>query len=100
MSLAILEDVMHDREYLADVAWIDRELTKLTERAVKAEQQRDELLQAGKDALSSLVAAVSLLERGGKKAAASDKMFVQMLVDYNNSINRSRAAIAKIESEK
>jgi hypothetical protein len=45
------------------------------------------------DTLAHLVAAHSLLERGGKKAAASDKMFAQMLLDYAASIARGRAAI-------
>lgn len=45
------------------------------------------------DAAVSLVAAVSLLERGGKKAAPSDKMFAVMLDDYRASIERARAAL-------
>ncbi len=44
--------------------------------------------------LASLVAAVSLLERGGKKAAASDKMFEVMLADYRKAIETGRAALA------
>lgn len=47
-------------------------------------------------ALSGLVAAISLLERGGKKAAASDKMFDQMLKDYNASADKARATLAKL----
>lgn len=46
--------------------------------------------------LSGLVAAISLLERGGKKAAASDKMFDQMLKDYNASADKARATLAKL----
>lgn len=53
------------------------------------------LREACVDALSSLVAAISLLEKGGKKAAPSDKMFAQMLVDYNNSVARTRAALTE-----
>ena len=45
------------------------------------------------DAAASLTAAISLLERGGKRAAPSDKMFEQMLVDYRNSLERARAAL-------
>jgi hypothetical protein len=41
----------------------------------------------------SLIAAVSLLESGGKKAAGSDKMFAQMLKDYKASIEIGRAAL-------
>ena len=42
---------------------------------------------------ASLAAAISLLERGGKKAAASDKMFAQMLTDYRNALNEARKAL-------
>jgi hypothetical protein len=49
-----------------------------------------------KDLLAHLVAAVSLLERGGKQAAPSDRMFEQMLVDYKASIERGRAAVAAL----
>lgn len=44
-------------------------------------------------ALASLAAAISLLERGGKKAAPSDKMFKQMLSDYRKSLEEARAAL-------
>ena len=50
------------------------------------------------DVMRSLAAAISLLERGGKqakKAAPSDKMFDQMLVDYRNSLERGCAALAE-----
>jgi hypothetical protein len=52
-----------------------------------------ELEAALKDATVHLVAAVSLLESGGKKAAPSNKMFEQMLVDYKNGVERARAAL-------
>jgi len=52
-----------------------------------------ELEAALKDATVHLIAAVSLLESGGKKAAPSNKMFQQMLVDYKNGIERARAAL-------
>jgi hypothetical protein len=51
------------------------------------------------DALSHLVAATSLLEHGGKKAAPSDKMFQQMLLDYNNSIKRVRNILQQSQQE-
>lgn len=54
-----------------------------------------ELLAALRHVTAALVAATSLLERGGKKAAPSDKMFAQMLVDYAASIEQGRAAIAR-----
>ena len=59
-------------------------------------RQQQTLLTALKDVLGSLVAAHSLLERGGKRAAASDTMFSIMLDDYQQSIERGRLAIKTI----
>lgn len=53
------------------------------------------------DVAASLAAAISLLESGGKsakKAAASDKMFDQMLADYRASLERARTALASREA--
>ncbi len=55
------------------------------------------LLEALRDVLPALVAAVSLLERGGKKAAPSDRMLEQMLRDYNAAIERGRAVWLEME---
>lgn len=44
---------------------------------------------------ASLAAAKSLLERGGKKAVASDRMFEQMLIDYQKVIDVARAVLAE-----
>lgn len=44
----------------------------------------------------SLIAAISLLERGGKKAASSDRMFAHMLSDYQKSVDEARALLARI----
>lgn len=52
-----------------------------------AEQQRDTCMQVA----ASLAAAISLLERGGKKAAPSDKMFEMMLSDYKQALETFRA---------
>jgi hypothetical protein len=52
------------------------------------------------DCAASLAAAISLLERGGKKGAASDKMFEQMLKDYKASLDRARTALADIQEVK
>ncbi len=61
--------------------------------AVRAKLRRaDEVI---KDVTASLVAACSLLQRGGKKAAASDKIFAQMLADYEASILRARSYFTK-----
>lgn len=60
-----------------------------------------DLLEAVKDVTSSLVAALSILERATedrkepRQVVASDKMFRQMLADYNKSVDRARAALAK-----
>lgn len=45
------------------------------------------------DTAGSLAAALSLLKSGGKSAAPSDKMFAQMLLDYENSLNRARETL-------
>lgn len=42
-----------------------------------------------------LVAAHSLLSRGGKKAAASDTIFKIMLQDYEKSFEAGRKALAR-----
>lgn len=46
------------------------------------------------DVTASLSAAISLLSRGSKKAAPSDKMFDQMVADYEASAERARATLA------
>jgi site-specific recombinase len=53
-------------------------------------------VEAAVDAGASLAAAISLLERGGRKAAPSNKMFDQMLVDYRNSLERTRATLSAL----
>lgn len=58
---------------------------------------RIELQERLTDVEASLVAAVSLLKRGSKKAAPSDKIFDQMIADYEGSIERARAALRKQE---
>ena len=55
--------------------------------------------EAYKQTLASLVAAVSLLERGGKKAAPSDSMFAQMLTDYRAAIDAGRQAFALLDGQ-
>lgn len=49
------------------------------------------------DLLASLVAAVSLLKRGSKKAAPSNRMFDQMIADYERAIERGRAALKELD---
>jgi len=69
------------------------ELDGVYNRLQEAHDRIAELETALVDVTARLVAAVSLLERGGKKAAPSNKMFDQMIVDYKNCIERSRAAL-------
>lgn len=59
----------------------------------------DALVEAQIGAAASLAAAISLLERGGKKAAPSDKMFAVMLDDYRKSLDGARAVLARAKGE-
>ena len=70
----------------------DHEITTL-----RAENER--LRSALEEATPSLAAAISLLERGGKRAAPSDKMFAVMLDDYRKSLKIARAALAQGEKQ-
>ncbi len=79
---------------------------KTEEQAIADWNRRSDLCASGQqvralvDVATSLAAAISLLERGGKsakKAAASDKMFDQMLADYRASLERARTALASRE---
>lgn len=53
----------------------------------------EELEAALRGTAACLAAAVSLLERGGRKAAASDLMFDAMLTDYRNTLEEARAVL-------
>jgi hypothetical protein len=79
---------------LRDVAAALRSLAAERD-ALQAEKAR--LREAALDALAGLVAAHSLLKAGGKKAAPSDKMFAQMLSDYDAAITRTRAALGETQ---
>ena len=68
----------------------------------KLEADNARLRAALVDVTASLVAAISLLERGGKamkKAAPSDLMFNQMVRDYTASVERARAALQEISHD-
>ena len=74
-------------------------LNESFERVAKVAKERQEfneqmaLREALMGVTSSLAAAISLLERGGKaakKAAPSDRMFDQMMLDYKKSFERAR----------
>ena len=75
---------------------IDQRVSLPVEQEVqRLKQMNQELVEALLDVLAHLVAAHSLLQRGGKKAAPSDTMFTQMLKDYEKSINNAREILAK-----
>ncbi len=63
----------------------------MTTNTTPAVERRRDVAMA---ALASLRAAISLLERGGKKAAASDRMFAQMLLDYHKAADDFAASLA------
>lgn len=69
----------------------ENERLKAKNKRLKADNNR--LQEALRSTTVSLCSAVDLLERGGKKAAASNKMFAQMLVDCKNSFERGLAAL-------
>ena len=66
-------------------------LREMVDRAVKADAEalRESLLNTA----ASLAAAISLLERGSKKAAPSDKMFDMMLSDYRKTLASARTTL-------
>ena len=77
-----------------------QEVTAALEQAQdRIEELEAKLAEAGVDVAASLNAAISLLERGGKKAAPSDKMFNQMLLDYKASLARFRTTLTELEGE-
>ena len=84
---------MTDEDYDKIIEELEAENAELKAKLVLA-------VEAGVDVAASLSAAISLLERGGKKAAPSDKMFAQMLVDYGASLDRFRTTIAELTGGK
>lgn len=85
------------------------EVTALIENEIRAEREAcamdcesisesgDAPIAAQRDALlgttAALVAAIDLLKHGGKKAAPSDKMFRQMLRDYEAYADKAREVL-------
>lgn len=66
------------------------------EGAKAAEARIERLVENLISAAASLAAAISLLERSGmavKKAAPSNRMFDQMLIDYRATLESARAAL-------
>lgn len=81
-------------EFRSSLAKTIGKLMVADKRAEKAEAEVARLTEALRATTASLVAAHSLLSRGSKKAAPSDKMFDQMLLDYQKSIDVGRAALS------
>ena len=84
--------------------WVDEEMTAWVQYSeddipyIRADIV-DELVGALKNTTAHLVAAHSLLQSGGEKAAASNTMFEIMLKDYEKSIEVGRAALNKLEEK-
>lgn len=68
---------------------------RVSELELEVERVRQEAREETLPVAAALAAAISLLERGGKSAAPSDKMFEQMLNDYRKSLSDYRALITK-----
>ena len=65
----------------------------------KLDSARSDALHEVLPVASSLAAAISILENGGKKAVASDRMFEQMMTDYRKSLEDFRATLTSIEEK-
>ena len=74
------------------------QICDLQDQINELEAVNQQLLEALKSVTVHLIAAHSLLRHGGKKAAASDKIFTIMLNDYEKSFEVGRAAIAAAEA--
>lgn len=86
-------------DLLAEIKRLNQEVASVFNKSaetvgnLKAEIER--LREALIDVAASLSAAHSLLKRGGKKAAPSNKMFEIMLDDYEKSLNRAVRALGE-----
>ena len=92
-SLARIEEL--EAALPEQIEWVKR----LADDLIAAEAKLAKAVEASIDIAASLAAAISLLERGGKKAAASDRMFAQMLLDYNASLDRFRTTLAELKGQ-
>jgi hypothetical protein len=72
-------------------------IEELEAKLSKSEALLAKALEAGVDVAASLTSAISLLEAGGKAAAASDIMFFQMLADYTTSLDRFLTTLAELK---
>jgi hypothetical protein len=67
--------------------------------AAELEAKLAKAVEAAIDTCASLAAAISLLDRGGKKAAPSNKMFDQMMADYRASLERTRTTLTELDQK-
>lgn len=77
----------------------DKEETEESRANARLIAASPEMLEALKVTTSSLVAAISLLKRGSKKAAPSNTMFDMMVSDYEMAVELGRTAIINAEGE-
>ena len=104
-SIPVQQATITKDEYLElrrlheEVQCEERRFNELWDSFAEISKVNKELVEALKTTTSRLVAASSLLERGGKKAAASDKIFKIVLSDYKYTIDVGRAALLKTQGE-
>ena len=86
-----------DMALIAEAPALASEVIALRAGAAASAARINALEEALVDVSASLIAAISLLDGGGKKAAASDKMFEIMLSDYQDSVSRARALLKEAD---
>jgi len=74
-----------------------KECTAISEVNASLRAEVERMTKALTISAASLVAAIRLLKRAGKKGAPSDKMFAMMLADYNKALDEARAALTSQE---
>lgn len=80
---------MEDRTFaLADCVF---DTSREDEALAELERAQREECYRATPVLAALAAAISLLEKGGREAAPSDKMFEHMLADYRAVLEEARA---------
>lgn len=89
-TLATLSHFQHGGHYR------DPEEVAATARLIAAAPELHEHLLK---TLASLTAAISLLERDGKRAAPSDGMFEQMLDDYRQAASAAREVLLRTQGQ-
>jgi Lar family restriction alleviation protein len=86
----------HTNDICVEISRHHNRVWEHAQETARKEGANAALIEAFTHTAASLAAAISLLKRGGKaakKAAPSDKMFDQMVRDYEASLDRARAAL-------